>query len=595
MLHGNMNAFYTLDASDYFGIAAGAPGDIDGDGVADLIVGASNDDDGGTNTGAVYVLFLETGGSIKNAQKLSNLYGNLNAFYTLDASDQLGYSLAGLGGDINGDSIVDIVVGAHFDDDGGTEAGAIYLVYLETNGNAKTVLKLSMSYGNFNAFYTLKANDRFGMSQSALGDIDGDSVNDLAVGAYYDNDGGTGAGAVYVLFLETDGSTKNAQKISNLYGNFGAFYTTVGDYFGNALAALGDVDGDFLLDLAVGCYYDDDGGTYAGSFFVLFLETDGTVKGAQKVSMSYGSFSTFYTLDTVDYFGWCLAALGDLDGNGVGDLAVGSRKDDDGGTNTGAVYVLYLNTDGAVSAAQKLSNLYGNMNSFYAIGTEDWFGVSVAALGDIDGNGVMDLAVGALLDDDGSSGAGSMYVVNLQQTYCETVSPTLTPTAIPLPIPSAQPTLNPSLSPSLHPSTLPVPVPTAIPTSIPTALPLPIPSAQPSLHPSLSPSLHPSMLPVPECLFRRRVLLSFPPCCHCPSLRLSRHFTHPCLLHCILRCFHYPSRRRTQRSFQRRMPRQFLQPFLQRKWTGAPVVRATITPRRLLVSLVMAEAPLKCQ
>jgi hypothetical protein len=388
-------------------------------------------------------------------------------------------------------------VGAHFDDDGGTEAGAIYLVYLETNGNAKTVLKLSMSYGNFNAFYTLKANDRFGMSQSALGDIDGDSVNDLAVGAYYDNDGGTGAGAVYVLFLETDGSTKNAQKISNLYGNFGAFYTTVGDYFGNALAALGDVDGDFLLDLAVGCYYDDDGGTYAGSFFVLFLETDGTVKGAQKVSMSYGSFSTFYTLDTVDYFGWCLAALGDLDGNGVEDLAVGSRKDDDGGTNTGAVYVLYLNTDGAVSGAQKLSTLYGNMNSFYAIGTEDWFGVSVAALGDIDGNGVMDLAVGALLDDDGSSGAGSMYVVNLQQTYCETVSPTLTPTAIPLPIPSAQPTLNPSLSPSLHPSTLPVPVPTAIPTSIPTALPLPIPSAQPSLHPSLSPSLHPSMLPVP--------------------------------------------------------------------------------------------------
>ena len=495
MLYGNLNAFYTLNGG--FGIGLGAPGDIDGDGAVDLVVGTPYDDDGGSNAGAVYVLFLETDGSVKKAQKLSNLYGNIGSFYVLYAGDMFGHSVAGLG-DSDGDGVADLVVGALFDDDGGSNAGAVYVLYLQTDGSVKNAQKLSQLYGNFNAFYTLDVGDDFGSGVSALGDFDGDSVGDLAVGAYHDGDGGTSTGAVYILFLATDGNVKNAQKVSNWYGNFGAFYTLVGSgNFGVSVAVLGDIDGDSLLDLAVGNQGDGDGGTNAGAFFVLFLDTNGSVNGAQKVSMLFGSFSTYYTLDASDNFGCSLAALGDIDGNGVVDLAVGSLTDDDGGSNTGAVYVLYLKTDGDVSSAQKLSNFYGNANGFYTFEASDYFGTSVAALGDVDGDGVTDLAVGAYADDDGSAGAGAVYVVNLQQSYCETVSPTLIPTAIPLPIPSAQPTLHPSLSPSLHPSTLPVPAPTASPTLIPTALPLPVPSAQPTLHPSLSPSLHPSTLPVP--------------------------------------------------------------------------------------------------
>ena len=495
MLYGNLNAFYTLNGG--FGIGLGAPGDIDGDGAVDLVVGTPYDDDGGSNAGAVYVLFLETDGSVKKAQKLSNLYGNIGSFYVLYAGDMFGHSVAGLG-DSDGDGVADLVVGALFDDDGGSNAGAVYVLYLQTDGSVKNAQKLSQLYGNFNAFYTLDVGDDFGSGVSALGDFDGDSVGDLAVGAYHDGDGGTSTGAVYILFLATDGNVKNAQKVSNWYGNFGAFYTLVGSgNFGVSVAVLGDIDGDSLLDLAVGNQGDGDGGTNAGAFFVLFLDTNGSVNGAQKVSMLFGSFSTYYTLDASDNFGCSLAALGDIDGNGVVDLAVGSLTDDDGGSNTGAVYVLYLKTDGDVSSAQKLSNFYGNANGFYTFEASDYFGTSVAALGDVDGDGVTDLAVGAYADDDGSAGAGAVYVVNLQQSYCETVSPTLIPTAIPLPIPSAQPTLHPSLSPSLHPSTLPVPAPTASPNLIPTALPLPVPSAQPTLHPSLSPSLHPSTLPVP--------------------------------------------------------------------------------------------------
>lgn len=154
---------------------------------------------------------------------------------------------------------MDLAAGACLDDDGGTDSGAVYLIYLETDGQVKIANKLPNLYGNFNTFYTLDASDRYGITNAAPGDIDGDSVDDLAVGAYLDDDGGSSSGAVYVLFLQTDGNIKTAQKISNWYGNIGAFYTLGGDYFGNAVASLGDVDGDFVIDLAVGCYYDDDG------------------------------------------------------------------------------------------------------------------------------------------------------------------------------------------------------------------------------------------------------------------------------------------------------------------------------------------------
>lgn len=151
---------------------------------------------------------------------------------------------------------------------------------------------------------------------------------------------------------------------------------------------MGDIDGDGVVKLAVGARGIDDMNNSCGGFFVLSLETDGSVKSAQKVSMLYSSFSTFYTLDAEDYFGTFIEALGDLDGNGLVDLVVGARHDGDGSYIAGAVYVIYMETDGDVSSAQKMSNLYS-----------EHFGFSVTGLGDVDGDNVMDLAVGAPLDD----------------------------------------------------------------------------------------------------------------------------------------------------------------------------------------------------
>ena len=427
MLYGNFNTFYTLDADNSFGTTA-ALGDIDGDGVVDMAVGAHIDNDGGANAGAVYILFLESDGTVKDAQKVSKLYSNFNAFYTLDAGDKFGASSTALG-DLNSDGVTELAVGAVADDDGGTDAGAVYILFLESDGTIKNAQKLSMLYGNFGMFYTLAAGDRFSISVAGSGNVDGDNVADLVVGANWDDDGGTDAGAVYLLFMITDGAIKNAQKLSMLYGNLDAFYTLdAGDQLGFGLAALGDFDSDGVTNLAAGAHADDDGSADAGSVYVLFLETDGHIKTAQKVSMLYGSFSTFYVLAADDILGVAIAALGDADGDLVPDMAVSTYNDDDGGTNTGSLYAIFLKSDGNVKAAQKLSMLYGNFNAFYALDASDLFAFSMAALGDIDGDGVVELAVGAILDDDGGSGAGAVYIINLETYYCDSPSPTTLPT-----------------------------------------------------------------------------------------------------------------------------------------------------------------------
>ena len=182
-------------------------------------------------------------------------------------------------------------------------------------------------------------------------DDDGDGVADLAVGAI-DYDGGSYRGAVYILFLNADGSVRAETKISSTQGGLTG-PLGYADYFGASVASLGDLDGDGVPDLAVGASHDDDGGSYRGAVYILFLNADGSVKAETKISNTQGGLTG--RLDDVDLFGISVASLGDLDGDGVADLVVGAERDDDGGTDVGAVYILFLNADGTVKDEMKLS------------------------------------------------------------------------------------------------------------------------------------------------------------------------------------------------------------------------------------------------
>ena len=192
--------------------------------------------------------------------------------------------------------------------------------------------KISDTQGGFNGI--LDNDDRFGRSVTSIGDFDGDGVRDLAVGARADDDGGLDRGAVWILFLNSDGTVKSEQKISDTQGGFNGILDNA-DLFGVNVESMEDLDGDGVTDIAVCSFWDDDGGLNRGAVWILFLNSDGTVKSHQKISDTQGGFTG--VLDDEDLFGFGLANMGDLDGDGVTDLAAGARLDDDGGNNRGAV------------------------------------------------------------------------------------------------------------------------------------------------------------------------------------------------------------------------------------------------------------------
>ena len=250
-------------------------------------------------------------------------------------------------------------------------------------------------------FSNIKPDDFFGHDIELIGDLDGDGVTDIAVGVPYDNDGANSAGAVYILFLNSDGTVKSSQKISSSEGNF-QIELDDSDKFGYSIDNIGDLNNDNIIDIAVGAPGDDDvrelinfesGETSSsrGAVYILFLNSDGTVKSSQKISSSEGNFRE--KLEAYDAFGRSIANLGDFDGDGVTDIVVGAYHDDDGGYNTGAVYILFLNSDGTVKSSQKISSSEGNFKGI--IDSGDCWGNAITGLNDLDGDGITDIAVGS--------------------------------------------------------------------------------------------------------------------------------------------------------------------------------------------------------
>ncbi len=229
------------------GAAVGAAGDINSDTIADVIVGAPG-------TAAAYVLFGSTSPYTESLD-VATFTGN-GSGVTLegDLNSQTGFSVNGAG-DINGDGLDDVIIGAPAaSPDGRAEAGQAFIVF----GSAKAFpssVDLTMLDGTIG--FVLNggaAGDRAGTSVAGVGDINGDSIDDVLIGSPFANfDGRENVGVAYLLFGGQNIGQQSGQILTAL-GSAALAMTGSDDdgHLGMALSALGDINGDTAPDLIVG-------------------------------------------------------------------------------------------------------------------------------------------------------------------------------------------------------------------------------------------------------------------------------------------------------------------------------------------------------
>jgi len=345
-------------ASDYFGHSVAISGDT-------VIVGANQDDVGGGDSGSAYLFEKPLSGGWIDTNQTAKLTAS-----DANTSDNFGVSVA-----ISGDTVI---VGANWDDDGGSVSGSAYLFEKPVSGgwiDANQTAKLTAS--------DAAIGDNFGVSVAISGTT-------VIVGAYGDDDGGSGSGSAYLFEKPLSGWKSDTETVK-----FTASDAAAEDFFGNSLAISGD-------RVIVGAYNDDDGGSKSGSAYVFKKPDSGWIDAHETTKL------TASDANASDYFGHSVAISGDT-------VLVGADRDDDGGSNSGSAYIFkYALSENTLENKRDIIDINasdddGDTISFSIVGGED------ASLFDIDiSSGLLSFKNPPDFETPGDANGDNIYRVTLK-------------------------------------------------------------------------------------------------------------------------------------------------------------------------------------